>query len=99
MRRLVQAVLFSIVAASLVAAQTTEKKASKKSGGASAVLHPEMTVAADAGSADKPMGTLGEKSADAWSATSVGAGVDKKPEPGKSITATGEIIYLSSFCR
>ena len=98
MRRLVQAVLFSIVAAGLVAAQTTEKKAApKKSGGANAVLHPEMTVAADAGSADKPMGTLGEKSADAWSATTIGAGVDKKPEPGKSITATGEIIDLSCY--
>jgi len=28
-----------------------------------AILHPEMTVAADAGSYDKPAGTLGEKPA------------------------------------
>ena len=98
MHRLVQAVLCSIVAAGLVAAQTTEKKpAPKKSGGSSAVLHPEMTVAADAGSYEKPMGNLGEKSADVWSATTVGAGVNKKPEPGKAITETGEIIDLSCY--
>ena len=90
MHRLVQAALYSIIAAGLVAAQTTEKKpAAKKSGGSSAILHPEMTVAADAGSYDKPMGTLGEKSSDAWSATTVGAGVDKKPQPGKAIAFCG----------
>ena len=98
MRRLVQAVLYSILAAGLVAAQPPEKKpAPKKSGGASAVLHPEMTVAADAGSPDKPMGTVGEKPSEPWSATTVGAGVDKKPQPGKPITATGEIIDLSCY--
>src|SRR5579884_2350364 len=94
MHRLVQAVLCSIMAAGLVAAQT-EKKSSGK--GSSAVLHPEMTVAADAGTYDKPMGTLGEKPSDAWSATTVGAGVNKQPQPGKPITAVGEIIDLSCY--
>ena len=98
MHRLVQAVMCSIIAAGLVAAQTAEKKpAAKKSGGSGAILHPEMSVAADAGSYDKPMGTLGEKSSDTWSATTVGAGVDKKPEPGKPISVTGEIIDLSCY--
>ena len=98
MHRLVQAVLYSILAAGLVAAQTAEKKpAPKKSGGAGAVLHPEMTVAADAGSYDKPMSKLGEKASEPWSATTVGAGVDKKPQSGKAITATGEIIDLSCY--
>lgn len=98
MRRLVQAVLCSIIAAGLVAAQTAEKKpAPKKSGGSSAILHPEMTVAADAGSYDKPMGTLGEKPAEPWSATTTAAGVNKKPEAGRPVTVTGEIIDISCY--
>lgn len=64
---------------------------------AESVLHPEMKVAADAGTFDKPMGTLGEKTSDVWSATTIGAGVDKKPETGKAVTATGEIIDLSCY--
>jgi len=60
-------------------------------------LHPEMTVAPDAGSYDKPMGTFGEKPAESWTATTVAAGVDKKPQPGKPITVTGEIIDLSCY--
>lgn len=83
--------------AGLAAAQTPEKKTATKKGGSGAVLHPEMTVAADAGSYDKPMGTLGEKPAEPWSPTTIGAGVDKKPEPGKPITVTGEIIDLSCY--
>jgi hypothetical protein len=86
----------SIIAAGLMAAQTTEKRPAKKSG-PNAVLHPEMTVAADGGTYDKPMGTLGEKSTDPWTTTTVAAGVDKKPEPGKTMTATGEIIDMSCY--
>ena len=62
-----------------------------------AILHPEMTVAADAGTYDKPAGTLGEKPAEAWTATTIAAGVDKKPQPGKIITEVGEIIDLSCY--
>jgi hypothetical protein len=96
MRRLVQAVMCSIIAAGLMAAQTTEKKPPNK-GKSSGVLHPEMTVAADAGTYEKPMGTLGDKATEAWTATTIGAGVDKKPQPGKIVTATGEIIDLSCY--
>lgn len=64
---------------------------------AESVLHPEMKVAADAGTYDKPMGTIGEKTSDVWSATTIGAGVDKKPETGKAVTETGEIIDLSCY--
>lgn len=77
-----------------------EKKAApaeKKSSAAGATLHPEMTVAADAGTFDKPMGTMGEKSATPWSSTSMAAGVNGKPQPGKAISATGEIIDLSCY--
>jgi len=62
-----------------------------------AILHPGMTVAADAGSYDKPAGTLGEKPAEAWTATTIAAGVDKKPQPGKIVTEVGEIIDLSCY--
>src|ERR1700693_1111019 len=62
-----------------------------------AVLHPEMTVAADAGTYAKPAGTMGEKPTEAWTATTVAAGVDKKPQPGKIVTEVGEIIDLSCY--
>jgi hypothetical protein len=62
-----------------------------------AILHPEMTVAPDAGTYAKPAGTLGDKPAEAWTATTVAAGVDKKPQPGKIVSEVGEIIDLSCY--
>jgi hypothetical protein len=62
-----------------------------------AVLHPEMTVAPDAGTSAKPAGDLGEKPAKTWTDTTVAAGVDKKPQPGHVVTVTGEIIDLSCY--
>jgi hypothetical protein len=84
----------AVLATTLLAADETPKKAPAKSG---AVLHPEMTVADDAGTYDKPAGTLGDKPSEPWSATTVGAAVDKKPQPGKAVTVTGEIIDLSCY--
>jgi hypothetical protein len=89
-------IVCSIGAVALVAvliAQDSEPKASKKGG----VLHPEMTVAADAGTYDAPAGKMGQSSAEPWSATTIGAGVDKKPEPGKPITVAGEIMDFSCY--
>jgi hypothetical protein len=65
----------------------------KKSG----VLHPEMKVADDAGTDAAPMGKIGQKSDQPWSSTTIAAGVDKKPEPGKPVTVTGEIIDMSCY--
>jgi hypothetical protein len=96
MRRLVQAVMCSIMAAGLLAAQAPERKPPNK-GKATSVLHPEMTVAADAGTYDKPMGMLGDKAGEAWTATTIGAGVDKKPQDGKIMTVTGEVIDMSCY--
>ncbi len=62
-----------------------------------AILHPEMTVAPDAGTYTKPATTLGEKPAEPWTATTIAAGVDKKPQPGKVVTEVGEIIDLSCY--
>lgn len=71
-----------------------KKSAPAKKGGP---LHPEMTVAADAGTSDAPAGKVGEKGSETWTATTVAAGVDKKPQPGKAVTEVGEIIDLSCY--
>lgn len=80
----------------MLPAQDKKDSAKKPAAGSGATLHPEMTVSADAGGFDKPMGKLGEK-ASGWSQTSNAAGVDGKPQPGKPTTATGEIIDLSCY--
>ena len=85
----------ALVAAGLLIGQAG-KKAKKGGGSAAGVLHPEMTVAADAGSYEKPAGTMGEKGAE-WTETTVNAGVDKKPLAGKATTVAGEIIDLSCY--
>ena len=98
MLKLTKTILCTLAATVIVSglmADDAKKKAPAKSGGA--VLHPEMTVAADAGSYDKPAGTLGEKPSEPWSATTVGAAVDKKTQPGKVVTVTGEIMELSCY--
>ena len=59
------------------------------------ILHPEMTVTS--GSYDKPMATLGSKPDPAWSATTVDAGVDKRPQAGKAVTLVGEIVDFSCY--
>jgi hypothetical protein len=66
----------------------------KKSGG-SGILHPEMKV--EGGSYAKPMGKLGEKPAQPWTATTTAAGVDGKPEPGHVVTRVGEIVDFSCY--
>ena len=99
MNKLMKSILCSVAAiaigASMMAQDAPKKATPAKSSGA--VLHPEMTVAPDAGTFDKPAGTLGEKPAEAWTATTVAAGVDKKPQPGKLATVTGEIVDLSCY--
>src|SRR5579884_190261 len=65
--------------------------------GSSAVLHPDMKVGPDAGTYEKPMGTMGQKSDTPWTSTTVAAGVNKKPQPGKPATVTGEVIDMSCY--
>src|SRR5438477_9455980 len=68
-----------------------EKAPAKKAAGG--VLQPQMTPE---GGSD-PQGKLGEKPAQPWSATTVGAAVDGKPVPGSVTTVTGEIIDFSCY--
>ena len=71
------------------------KKEEKKAPAKSAILHPEMTV--ETGTWDKPAATIGTKPAEAWTSTTVGAGVDKKPQPGRIVTVVGEIVDFSCY--
>jgi hypothetical protein len=80
------------VLAVVVTMTAQDKKDSKKAGG---VLHPEMKV--ETGSAAKPAATLGKKPDQAWTQTSVAAGVDGKPQPGRVVTRTGEIVDFSCY--
>ena len=59
------------------------------------ILHPEMTV--ESGTWDKPMAVIGTKPAEAWTATTVAAGVDKKPESGRPVSVVGEIVDFSCY--
>jgi hypothetical protein len=79
------------VALTLTAAD--EKKAEPKKS-AAGPLQPQMEPE---GGWDKAMGTFGEKPSETWTATTVGAGVDKKPLTGKIATVTGEVIDLSCY--
>ncbi|MSU78055.1 MAG: hypothetical protein EXS16_08160 [Gemmataceae bacterium] len=59
------------------------------------LLFPNMTP--DKGTWDKPHGSLGEKAKTTWSTTTMAAGVDGKPLPGKTITVVGEIVDVSCY--
>lgn len=59
------------------------------------ILHPEMTV--ENGSYDKPMATIGAKPDQPWSNTTVAAGVNNKPQPGKPVSMVGEIVDFSCY--
>lgn len=88
----------TVLALAMISPAQDEKKASsKKAGTSSGILHPEMTVGADAGSYAKPAGTLGEKPEQIWTSTTVGAAVNGKPQPGREVTVTGEIVDLSCY--
>jgi hypothetical protein len=61
------------------------------------ILQPQMTVAPDGGTYKQPMGKLGDKPAEPWSATTIGASVDGKPNAGAVKTVVGEIVDFSCY--
>jgi hypothetical protein len=63
--------------------------------GAADILFPAMTP--EKGTFEKPAGKLGKKPSTPWSATTVAAGVDGKPLPGKVVTLVGEIVDYSCY--
>ncbi len=64
-------------------------------GGAADILFPKMTP--EKGTFEEPAGKLGEKPSTPWSATTLAAGVDGKPLPGKVVTRIGEIVDYSCY--
>jgi hypothetical protein len=85
--------LFSLLAMlALALTMFAQSKAGK-----SKILQPQMAVAPDGGTYKQPMGKLGEKSAEPWSATTLGASVDGKPNPGATKTVVGEIVDFSCY--
>ncbi|HJT86807.1 MAG TPA: hypothetical protein VJ732_03100 [Bryobacteraceae bacterium] len=80
-----------LISSIAVAGLWTAAWAAKTSG----ILHPEMKT--ETGSYDNPAATLGSKPDQAWSGTTVAAGVDNKPQPGKPISMVGEIVDFSCY--
>jgi hypothetical protein len=85
--------LQSIALAALATLTLAFGQEAKKGG--SAILQPGMTPVGDP-TYKKPMGKMGEKG-DAWTQTTVAAGVDGKPREGKPVTVVGEIVDFSCY--
>jgi hypothetical protein len=95
MTNLIKASLCSVAAFALVVSLPAQDKG--KAGAKSGILQPQMTVGADGGTYAKPMGAMGDKSDQAWSATTMGASVDGKPVAGTVRTVVGEIVDFSCY--
>jgi len=90
LRRKTLTISVAVLAAFTLAAQ--DKKAPMMKSG---ILHPEMKV--ESGTYANPMATIGTKPDQAWSTTTVAAGVDSKPEPGHAVSVVGEIVDFSCY--
>jgi len=88
------ATLATALAALTLVAQDAPKE-TKKAPMKSAILHPEMTV--EQGTYDKPMATIGTKPSAPWTSTSVAAGVNGQPQPGRPMTVVGEVVDFSCY--
>lgn len=86
-RVVVSAIGVSLAAAFLMAQEPAAHHAG--------ILHPEMKV--ETGTYESPAATLGVKSAQPWSATSIAAGVSQKPEPGHDVEIVGEVVDFSCY--
>ena len=93
MKRKIFVVSFAALAALTMLAQ--DPKEAPKKAAAGGILHPEMKV--ETGTWEKPAATIGIKPAEPWTATSVAAGVDGKPQAGKPVTHVGEIVDFSCY--
>ena len=94
MKRKSLIILIAALVAVTLTAQEKKDAAKKAPAKASRILHPEMAV--ETGSYDKPHATLG-KAGSSWSTTTVAAGVDSKPQPGKPVSVVGEIVDFSCY--
>ena len=95
MKQKIFVVGIAALAAFTILAQDTKKEAPKKMASTGGILHPEMKV--ETGTWDKPAATIGSKPDQAWTSTSIAAGVDSKPQPGKPVTMVGEVVDFSCY--
>ena len=63
--------------------------------GKGGILQPQMAV--EKGTYQQPFGKMGDQPASAWSATTLGASVDGKPNAGAVRTVVGEIVDFSCY--
>jgi hypothetical protein len=94
MAKLITGVLSFLALLALAVTMSAQDKAKMSK---SKILQPQMTVAPDGGTYKMPMGKLGEKPAQPWSATTIGASVNSKPNPGTVKTVVGEIVDFSCY--
>jgi len=78
--------------AAVVAVASTLAAQAKKGPG---ILQPQMK--SEGGTYSAPMGKLGTPVSQPWSATTVAASVDGKPNPAKPATVVGEILDFSCY--
>jgi hypothetical protein len=83
----------ALALATFLFGQAAEKKAPAKKG--PGILQPQMAV--ETGKYSAPAGSLGTKTDSPWSATTMGASVDGKPNMGKTVTMVGEIVDFSCY--
>jgi hypothetical protein len=82
--------VFTAALSSLTIAAWSQAKVGK------GILQPQMTV--ETGTYDAPAAKLGTKPTQPWTATTVGAAVDGKPNPGaKEATLVGEVVEFSCY--
>ena len=94
MKRKILVVAVAALAGLTMLAQE-KKEAAKKAPAMGGILHPEMKV--ETGTWDKPAASIGTKPDQPWSTTSVAAGVDSKPQPGRAVSRVGEIVDFSCY--
>ena len=84
------------LAVCVVAQDKMADKSKKPAPAASKILQPQMTPTE--GTYAAPAGSLGDKPSQPWSATTIGAAVDNKTNPGAKITTVvGEIVDFSCY--
>lgn len=66
-----------------------------KGKGKGGILQPQMTV--ERGTYKAPFGRMGEKPAAAWTATTLGASVDDKPNAGQIMEVSGPAATVRGF--
>jgi len=98
MAKFITSVLSILAVLALAVTMSAQEKAkAAKAAAKSKILQPQMAVAPDGGTYKMPKDKWGEKSAEPWSATTVGASVDGKPNPGAVKTVVGEVVDFSCY--